>query len=152
MFSLEDLKFGDVITIRNGEKGVSLTDKIALDNSSYIIYSCYENLTNKYEKDLDIVKVQRYNEIMSGHYELQTLYERKEKILDKKEKEYLSAVIKPFKNRVNYIKKKYSAAKKKEYILIELGYDLIDLPYFNPNTMYKGMKINKEYTLKELGL
>ena len=28
----------------------------------------------------------------------------------------------------------------------------IDLPYFKLNKMYKGMKINKDYTLEELGL
>ena len=28
----------------------------------------------------------------------------------------------------------------------------IVLPYFEKGTMYKGMKVNREYTLKELGL
>lgn len=33
-----------------------------------------------------------------------------------------------------------------------LNDSLIILPFFKKNTMYKGMKANKEYTLKELGL
>ena len=32
-----------------------------------------------------------------------------------------------------------------------LGYEYINLPYFH-NDMYKGMKTDKEYTLKELDL
>lgn len=38
------------------------------------------------------------------------------------------------------------------YIHIDLGNDDIALPFFKKETMYKGMKADKEYTLKELGL
>lgn len=80
----------------------------------------------------------------------QTIYEFKE-ILDEKEKEYLSAVIRPFKGRVDYIKKFYITGK--EFICIYLKNDEnIDFPYFKKGTMYKGMKLDKRYTLKELGL
>ena len=80
----------------------------------------------------------------------QTIYEFKE-ILDKKEKEYLSAVIRPFKGRVDYIKKFDITGK--EFICIYLKNDEdIDLPFFKKGTMYKGMKLDKRYTLKELGL
>ena len=80
----------------------------------------------------------------------QTIYKFKE-ILDKKEKEYLSAVIRPFKGRVDYIKKFDITGK--EFICIYLKNDEdIDFPYFKKGTMYKGMKLDKRYTLKELGL
>lgn len=80
----------------------------------------------------------------------QTIYEFKE-ILDKKEKEYLSAVIRPFKGRVDYIKKMDITGK--EFICIFLKNDEdIDFPYFKKGTMYKGMKLDKRYTLKKLGL
>ena len=80
----------------------------------------------------------------------QTIYEFKE-ILDEKEKEYLSAVIRPFKGRVDYIKK--FDITSKEFIRIYLKNDEdIDFPYFKKGTMYKGMKLDKRYTLKELGL
>lgn len=79
------------------------------------------------------------------------LYE--EPILDKKEKEYLSAVIKPFKIRC--ITKSETISDLSEFITICLDNDEdehITLPYFKKGTMYKGMKPDKNYTLKELGL
>lgn len=80
----------------------------------------------------------------------QTIYEFKE-VLDAKEKEYLSAVIRPFKGRVDYIKKFDITGK--EFICIYLKNDEdIDFPYFKKGTLYKGMKLDKRYTLKELGL
>lgn len=80
----------------------------------------------------------------------QTIYKFKE-VLDAKEKEYLSAVIKPFKNRIDYIKKFDLTGR--EFICICLKNDEdIDFPYFKKGTMYKGMKLYRRYTLKELGL
>ena len=82
-------------------------------------------------------------------------------VLNEKEKEYLSAVIKPFRDRVICIKKidiYLGCNKYDEYILGELGNkddDVVDtfaLPYFHKGNMYKGMKTNKRYTLEELGL
>lgn len=78
-------------------------------------------------------------------------------ILDEIEKEYLSAVIRPFKNRVIFIKK-VGCTNDKYFISIKIssklslsGNDIICLPLFQ-NKMYKEMEINKEYTLEELGL
>ena len=81
----------------------------------------------------------------------------KKSILDDVEKEYLSAVIKPFRNRVKYITK-FRGVFDNEFIEIghvmdneaELYY--IELPLFKKGTMYKGMEIKKEYTLDDLGL
>jgi hypothetical protein len=73
-----------------------------------------------------------------------------EEILDDIEKEYLRAVIKPFRNRVKYIKK--HTYYEKEYIEIYVKGEAIIFPYFKKNTMYKGMEKYKEYTLEELGL
>ncbi len=76
--------------------------------------------------------------------------EYKEKVLTKEEKDYLSAVIKPFKDKVQYIAK-YSYAS--EWITIKIIDDSkLNFPFFERGTMYKGMKEDKEYTLKELGL
>lgn len=72
-------------------------------------------------------------------------------ILDEKEKEYLNNVIKPFREKVTFIQK--DGNRLKEYIKICIKNDAnIGLPYFETDTMYKGMKIYKEYTLTELGL
>lgn len=78
--------------------------------------------------------------------------EYKPEILDKAEKEYLSAVIKPFRKRVIYISKFTSSD---DFVCIEIELndgDCAALPYFKVDTMYKGMKLDKKYTLKELGL
>lgn len=79
-----------------------------------------------------------------------TIYKREEPILDEVEKRYLSAVIKPYK--VIGIKKRQAADDEQICIdTIKHGYEIM-LPYFKKGTMYKGMKLNKEYTLEELGL
>lgn len=93
------------------------------------------------------------------------LYASKD-ILSDKEKEYLSAVIKPFKDRVCYIRKdmgdnvhvQYINIKSKRYDYDEDYvdendvYEYVALPYFKKDTMYVNMEVNKNYTLKDLGL
>ena len=82
----------------------------------------------------------------------------KEPILDDVEKSYLRSVIKPFRGRVNYIKKTNCGGKRCSIrivvssAILECGLDSIYFPVFAKDTMYKGMKLNKAYTLKELGL
>lgn len=84
--------------------------------------------------------------------------EHKEPILDDAEKRYLSAVIKPFRDRVQYIAKSFDDDARfyriNCYIFIHFndGSDDMDFPVFNESKMYKGMAINRPYTLKELGL
>lgn len=79
-------------------------------------------------------------------------------ILDDVEKEYLSAVIKPFRNKVNYIIKRDGIVGEDISIYLERYSgknhfaDVAVLPEFEKETMYKGMVINKRYTLEELGL
>lgn len=81
-----------------------------------------------------------------------TVYETKKEILDQEEKEYLSAVIRPFKNRVSYINKNCNFDEG-NYLAIGIKNDsTICLPGFKEGTMYNGMKLHKKYTLKELGL
>lgn len=79
--------------------------------------------------------------------------EYKKPILDDVEREYLSAVIKPFRDKVtNIYKLDFDYNEYKEYILINLEDDYINMPNFATGTMYKGMEAGKEYTLEELGL
>lgn len=85
-----------------------------------------------------------------------------EPVLDKEEKEYLSAVIKPFRNRVTDITKVednvasfYSLYSLR--ICVHLGfidkyYEIYLPPFEKKSSMYKNMEVGKEYTLKELGL
>ena len=86
--------------------------------------------------------------------------EIEENILNEKEKEYLKAVIKPFRDRVINIRKCVETFDKKLYFRIEIklkskvgiiGYEFISLPYFK-NIMYKYMPPYHDYTLEDLGL
>lgn len=77
--------------------------------------------------------------------------EQNKLILDDVEKEYLLNIIKPFRDKVEYISKnRFSVG---EFISITIANDSqIQLPNFEKNTMYKGMEAYKKYALKELGL
>lgn len=74
-------------------------------------------------------------------------------ILDDAEKRYLRGVIRPFRDKVKSITKFADTRCTEEYIymVIEGPADAC-LPRFDGNTMYKGMELNREYTLEELGL
>lgn len=79
------------------------------------------------------------------------LEECKEPVLDEVERKYLLDVIKPFGHRVSYIVKRKNGSGY--YIAIILNnFDVMNLPYFPRNTMYKGMKVGRNYKLEELGL
>lgn len=81
------------------------------------------------------------------------LSEYKEPILDDVEKEYLSAVIKPFRKMIAYIVKAQDFDDGKQCIRIILqNGDGMHFPYLDDDAMYKGMEVNKEYSLEELGL
>ena len=80
--------------------------------------------------------------------------EYKPTILTDKEKAYLSAVIKPFRERVKCINKTYHDTMNQiTFIRIDmLNGDFASFPSFEREIMYKGMEIEKGYTLEELGL
>lgn len=104
---------------------------------------------NEFEKayEYQVMKVSR-------PVKYKTIYEFKE-ILNAKEKKYLSYVVRPFRNRVDFITKQkiYNCEGEHEYIYIRIHNDaLINMPNFKIGTMYKGMETGKEYTLEELGL
>ena len=71
-------------------------------------------------------------------------------ILTEKEKAYLSAVIKPFREEVETIEK--ASFEECEQLQISDGDIVMAFPCFEKGTMYKGMEAYKEYILEELGL
>ena len=82
--------------------------------------------------------------------------EYKEHILDEVEKEYLKAVIRPFRDKVISIRK-IESPKNHETICICVHtdddyYDYAYLPHFKRGTMYQNIKPGKAYTIEELGL
>lgn len=149
-FTKKDLRVGDIITLRNGKKGKWNGEEFQVRNSCWLNeYNIENDLTNNgcCGSELDIVKVER-------QFKTGVVYERKKEILDEAEKRYLRDVIRPFRNEVKYIKLEKSWSKVDCcYVLIETkSNDTSCLPYFKIGTMYKGMKLNKEYSVKELGL
>lgn len=149
-FTKKDLKDGDIVTYRNGEKRIvnKTENKIVYindpENLSFYLDYFRNDLTNKRDNEYDIIKVEKA--------QYRTVFKRKEEVLDETEKRYLAGVIRPFRDKVEYIKKHLSASAK-EFIEISIKENIsIVLPYFEKGTMYKGMKVNREYTLKELGL
>lgn len=145
-FIKSDLKDEDIVTYRNGLKKIVSGDKL-YGNDLFTSLRYYpEDLKDvDGEEEYDIVKVER-------PVKYETLFERKEEILDEVEKKYLANVIKPFRHKIK------SIMKRSEYgslcyikICIKNG-DAAYFPCFKENSMYKGMEPNREYTLKELGL
>lgn len=88
------------------------------------------------------------NKILEGKYKII------KPILTKEEREYLSMVIKPFRNRIKYFYKGcYDANHDYEAIIAMCtGYGYLKFPAFEKGTMYRGMINGKDYTLEELGL
>ena len=94
------------------------------------------------------------------HRLIQQWNEEHRGILDEKEKEYLSAVIKPFKKQVILIRKEVPKGFSGKYESISICYHssfapvhaYIDFPFFKAGKMYKRMERFKPYSLKELGL
>lgn len=147
-FTKSDLKDGDIVTYRNGDKRTIINNNLIDEQGekAHDLNYYREDLTSKGETGcLDIVKVER-----STRYE--TVFERKEEILDEAEKRYLRGVIRPFRNKVNYICK-YAASSNEEKIYMKIeGNSDLDLPKFERKTMYENMETGKKYILKELGL
>ena len=111
------------------------------------ITCCVNGLSNR-----DCNKIEC--EVCKQHAMEWLLEEAKEPILDEVEKKYLSAIIKRFGREIKYIAKfKSACSENRQYI--HIGFyegDGFSFPYFKANSMYKGMEINKAYTLKELDL
>jgi hypothetical protein len=146
-FTKKDLKVGDIITLRNGKKGKWNGEEFQVRNFCWLKeYNIENDLTNNGNcgSELDIVKVERKTKT-------EVVYKRKKEILDEAEKRYLREVIRPFRNRVKYIRKTFHY-NNIEFITIVLDDEHFPMPNFKKDTMYKGMKLGKEYSLKELGL
>ena len=79
---------------------------------------------------------------------------RNSELLTSKEKEYLKFVFKPFASNITYVEKTSEKMNADtEYIKVHIYKDCSMLfPNFKRGTMYKGMKLEKKYTLKELGI
>ena len=167
-------KVGDVVKVRSdlSTKGINVTNRMlnfrekivriekVFKNGCYRIEGDYEewNWTDEMLEPLTEEDIKKHFEEYAKSfkdYGIKVEVKKKELILNEKEKEYLSAVIRPFRDRVRYIEKR---SEGDQYILISLRIDEKPycenflLPFFKADTMYKGMIPHKEYSLEELGI
>ena len=137
-FTKADLKDGDKCTLKNGQV-------IFVDKTSDYGFSNINEQLKYFNDDVSIIKVER-------PVKYETMFERKEEILDEVEKKYLVDVVRPFRSKVRSVYKMASVYSNKEFICIQLKDENFTLPYFEKGTMYKEMQTGKRYTLEKLGL
>lgn len=86
------------------------------------------------------------NDILNGQYKIVKL----PLALTKEEKDYLSEVIKPFRDKIEYIKRLTSDSWDSIQMIADKGVTAV--LFFETDTRYKNMEPDREYTLAELGL
>lgn len=102
------------------------------------------------------VSIKQENTVIASLYYKES--ELSKSILTEKEKQYLKSVIEPFRDKVLRIRKRKYYISSFEYIYIVVKSieknktEGFALPCFEERTMYKGMEIDRYYTLEELGL
>lgn len=133
--------------------GVELNEEFGLKNSNFRYKLTTYGLFKRYITLKEWTNSSVLDDLLLGKVEIIKIAKS---ILDPAEKRYLTNIIKPFKDQVIAIAKR--SANYGEFIDImidegELGdCGNIYLPYFKPGKMYCGMKVNREYTLDQLGL
>ena len=132
--------------------GVELNEEFTLNPSNYKYMLTRFGLYKIYKEEIIWESSSMLQDLLLGKF---TIVKIPKSILDDAEKKYLSAVIKPFRNKVEWVRK-FSSPNHREYIKISYQdsthSNVLDFPDFKVGTMYRGMKIGKAYTLKELGL
>lgn len=77
-------------------------------------------------------------------------------LLTEKEHNYLSSIIKPFRDKVRFIKLPSYNHLNLTYTCIRMydncGVEIVRLPNFKIGKMYNSMELDRKYTLEELGL
>ena len=129
--------------------GVELNEEFTLNPSNYKYMLTRFGLYKIYKEEIIWESSSMLQDLLLGKF---TIVKIPKSILDNIEKNYLSNIIKPFRDRIDYISK-INLSNGREYIFIKLeNYEKISLPFFTAGTMYKGMENDKDYTLKDLGL
>lgn len=137
-FTKADLKDGDKCILKNGQV-------IFVDKTSDYGFSNIDKQLKYFNDDVSIVRVER-------PVKYETMFEREKEILDEAEKKYLADVIRPFRKHIMFISK--IGFDGEEFLKIDFKRPVnsFSLPFFEKNSMYKGMKVDQKYTLEELGI
>lgn len=154
--TIVNITYNDIITLDIDDEywnwSEGMLEKVEITKAE--LQSEIDKLENSNRKLYSKVTSNR-DKIENLKREIMSLKENDKSILDEKEKKYLLGVIKPFKKNVKYIEKIIDNSKECcEYIKFYMNRyeDNFGLPSFKKETMYKGMELDKRYTLKELGL
>lgn len=132
------IELGQEFKVENLEHKFKLTEN-GLEVKLYGDFSIDDGM---FLEDLMLAKLVR------GEYKIVKL---NTPILDSAERRYLSRIIRPWRNKVDYIVKRRFNGE--DYLEIWFIYDeCMPFPNFNEGLMYKGMIPGKKYTLEELGL
>ena len=140
------ITFYELLTMmKNG----TAPDRVIYDGEAYYKVLSWYNKGSEY--DLNHSLSRKFN--MFGMIEGEKI-EYDDNILTEKEKAYLSAVLKPFKNHTLTITKEDATDG---YNIIVMAGDEESQYYYFPmfpyeSNMYKGMEVDKKYTPSELGL
>ena len=133
--------------------GVELNEEFTLNPSNYKYKLTKYGLYKRYKEETIWQSSSMLQDLILGKF---TIVKISKSILDYAEKRYLSSIIRPFKDRVIAIAKRTANYGEFIDIMIDEG-ELGDcgniyFPFFEPGSMYKGMKVGREYTLEQLEL
>ena len=134
--------------------GIELEEEFTLDEGKIIYKLSDLGLEYWNNAKQEWVYSKMLERLLLGCYEITKVPKQ---ILTEKEKEYLSNIVKPFKDKIVSIVKYINCYDSYEFIRITIRQGISDachiiLPTLTSETMYKGMKFGKEYTLDELCL
>lgn len=142
------------ITLDEAERISKMVNKVTCSTCPFEDNGCTAVRCLKSPQDILKDFNERYDDLVKV---LKTLKER----LDRGEREYLTAVLKPYKryeNTLFVVKRERLYRDNKEYLVIRVSDEKgnIDLdfvfPDFKKGTKYAGLELNKKYSLKELGI
>lgn len=133
--------------------GVELNEEFGLKNSNFRYKLTKKGLRKRYFTETEWGCSNMLDDLLLGRVEM---VKSVKPILDDIENNYLSNIIKPFRDRMVWIKKVSSLTLNHEYIKIcyqdHNNVIVLNFPDFKVGTMYKGMELKKEYTVEQLGL
>lgn len=131
--------------------GVEIGEEFKIEgHSGNVKYRLTEENLEYFSGDKGFTISSTLNKLLNGEYKVVKI---PKPVLDDVEKEYLSTVIKPFRNRIKHFYKYPCANGNCEAIAaITKDCDYLDFPRFKKGSMYKGMELSRKYSLEELGI
>ena len=134
--------------------GVELNEEFGLKNSDFRYKLTTHGLRKRYHLAQEWSASSMLDNLLLGRVEI---VKKVKPILDEVEKKYLGNIIKPFRDKIEWVIK-FGSPNHRNFEYIRISYldtarrSVLNFPDFKVGTMYRDMKIGKAYTIKELGL